>query len=503
MTRPAASSRAWRALLAAALPLFAAGCAVGPNYRRPELPVPAAYVEQSSEGARAWTPATPSDATERGHWWEAFGDKDLDALEAQVAVSNQTVAQAEARFRAARAVARGARGDLFPTISGGGSVTRSKASLGRSSALPGAPAGLATTYIVSGDFSYEVDLWGRIRRNLESNVEAARATAADLASILLSSQAELAADYFTLRGTDAQLDLLARNIDAYDKALRLTLDRHAQGVVSGVDVAQAQTQLETTRAQATELTLSRALLEHAIAVLVGHPPGEVKVAPTPSRVGPPALPPGLPSELLERRPDVAAAERRVASANASIGVAQAGFFPSLLLNATGGWESGSVSRFLSAPNLFWSLGAAVAQTLFEGGKRIAAKEQAIAQYDAAVGAYREGVLTALQEVEDSLATLHLLAVEGDEQSRAVEAAERAAELAQNRYQGGITTYLEVVTAQAVALANERTAVDLATRRMTASVTLVKALGGGWRTEDLPTNSAILAKVARPDDASSK
>jgi NodT family efflux transporter outer membrane factor (OMF) lipoprotein len=490
--------RAFGGLLAAGLAGALAGCAVGPRYVRPAAAAPQAYAEESPEGTRAWKPAEPADVERRGSWWDVFGDPDLDALEAQAAAANQTVVQAEARFRIARATARGARADLFPTVGAGVSATRSRTAINRSTAIPGAPAGIGNTYQVSGDFAYEIDVWGRVRRNLEANVASAQASAADLEAVRLSVHAELAVDYFALRGIDAERDLLVKSIADYEKALRLTRDRHAQGIVSGVDVAQAETQLETTRAQATELEVQRALLAHAIAVLAGKAPAELPVPPAPSRVEPPLLPILLPSELLERRPDVASAERNVAAANAQIGVAQAGFFPSLVINATGGWESGSWTKFFSAPNLFWSLGAALAQTLFEGGRRIAAKEQAVAGYDAAVAAYREGVLVAFQEVEDALSTLRLLAAESEQQARAVVAAERAAELAQNRYQGGITTYLEVVTAQAIALANERNAVDLQTRRMTASVGLVKALGGGWREGDLPAGSAILSRVVRPE-----
>jgi len=493
-----------RALLAAAPAVLAltSACAVGPNYRRPDAPVPPAYKEPvpaPTPGAAApseWKPAQPADAANREAWWEVYGDPQLNALEEKVSVSNQNLALADAQFRGARAVARGARAEFFPTLSVSPSVTRSH-SLSRNSALPGAPAGTATTYQLAGDVSYEFDVWGRIRRNVESRVEAAQASAADLEVARLSLHAELAADYFMLRGADAQARILRTNVDAYEKARQLTVDRHAQGVASGVDVAQAETQLESTRVQLTEIELSRAQLEHAIAILTGQPPAALSIAPTDVETLPVLVPPDLPSTLLERRPDIAAAERRVASANAGIGVAQAAFFPQFLLNATGGWEGNSVTKWFSAPNLFWSLGVALAQTIFDGGARIAGKEQAIAAWDASVASYRESVLEAFQDVEDQLAALSLLSRESDEQARALDAADRAAVLADNRYKGGVTSYLEVVVAQAVALTNERAAVDLKTRQLVANVSLIKALGGGWTAAELPEPRAVLAGVSEP------
>jgi NodT family efflux transporter outer membrane factor (OMF) lipoprotein len=488
-----------RALLAAGVSLLAAACAVGPNYQRPDAPVSPAYKEPvpaptpGAVVASEWKPAQPADAANRETWWEVYGDPDLNALEEKVSVSNQNLALADAQFRGARAVARGARAELFPTLSVSPSVTRSH-SLSRNSALPGAPAGTATTYQLAGDVSYEFDVWGRIRRNVESRVEAAQASAADLEVARLSLHAELAADYFLLRGADAQARILRTNVDAYEKARQLTVDRHAQGVVSGVDVAQAETQLESTRAQLTEIELSRAQLEHAIAILTGQPPALLTIAPTDTETLPVVVPPDLPSTLLERRPDIAAAERRVASANAGIGVAQAAFFPQFLLNATGGWEGNSVTKWFSAPNLFWSLGVALAQTIFDGGARIAGKEQAIAAWDASVASYRESVLEAFQDVEDQLAALSLLSRESDEQARALDAAQRALVLADNRYKGGVTSYLEVVVAQAVALNNERAAVDLKTRQLVANVSLIKALGGGWTAAEIPEPRAVLASV---------
>ena len=480
-----------RQAIAAGLVVATAACAVGPNYKRPDAPVPAAFKERSAEAPAPgeWKPAQPKDDASRGRWWEIFGDPLLDDLEQQVSVSNQTIAQAEAQFRGARAAARGARSAFFPTATLGASASRSRGSDNRSSSLPGQTV---NDFQAPLDLSYELDVWGRIRRSVEANVASAQASAADLESARLSLQAELASDYFLLRGLDAEKQLLDTTVAAYQKALQLTMNRYNQGVVSGVDVAQAQTQLFSTRAQAVDLGLSRAQLEHAIAILVGKAPGDFEITPSAGGALPPAIPAALPSELLERRPDIAASERRVASANAQVGVAEAAFFPTLLLAASGGFEASSVAKWFNWPSRFWSLGASLVGTVFDGGKRKAATEQAVAFYDAAVAVYREDVLTSFLEVEDNLAALRLLADESTLQADAAAAAERSLTLAQNRYQGGITSYLEVVTAQSAALANERTAVQIATRRMTASVNLVKALGGGWRASDLPSAGAVLA-----------
>jgi NodT family efflux transporter outer membrane factor (OMF) lipoprotein len=477
-----------RRVLAASVVLLSGACAVGPDYQKPPARVPASYKELAPAGAAgpdSWKPAEPRDGLTRGKWWAIFGDPVLNGLEAEIDVSNQNLALAAAQFRGARAAVRGARADLFPTLATGPSAARSSASPGR----PGTPAGTARTtsndFLLPLDLSWEADVWGRIRRNVEGSMAAAQASAADLEAVRLSLHAELALDYFQLRGVDAQRRLLETNVAAYEKALQLTTNRYRQGVVSGVDVALAQTQLETTRAQATDLGIARAQLEHAMAILVGKPPADFALAPDPGEIEPPAVPVGLPSELLERRPDVAAAERRMAAANAQIGVATAAFFPRLLLSAAGGWESTAVAKFFSAPNLFWSVGAALTETLFDGGKRRSVQEQARAAYDAAVATYRAEVLAALAQVEDNLAALRILAQEAREQAAAVAAAERSVAMARNRYEGGVTTYLEVVTAQGAALADERVAVGIRTSQMTASVNLIKAVGGAWSAPDRP------------------
>ena len=491
-----------RRLAFSSLVVLLAGCAVGPTYRRPAAPVPAAYKESAAPAPAAgdWKAAQPRDDASRGNWWEVFGDPALDALEEQVDVSNQTVAQAEAAFRGARALARGARANLLPAVGTSPSVTRSSGTATRSSSTPGVPVSTVTTYSLPVDLSWELDVFGGIRRGLEAGVAGAQASAADLAGARLAMQAELAADYFALHGLDAETQLLDATVAGYQKALELTTGLFNQGVVSEIDVVQAQTQLETTRAQATDLAIARAQIEHAIAVLVGKPPAEFAIAPQPILVPPPEIPAGLPSELLERRPDIAAAERRVAAANAEIGVARAAYFPTLTLSGAAGYQSSTLTKFFSLPNRFWSLGPALAETLFNGGKRRAGMEQALAAYDASVAAYRESVLTSFQQVEDNLAALRILDVEAGQQAAAVAAARRSLAMAKNQYEAGVTTYLQVITAQNVALANESGAVTLLTRRMTASVNLIAALGGGWRESELPSRSAVLSRVTTPTPA---
>ena len=492
-----------RYVLVASLALTSAACVVGPDYHRPTAPTPSRYKEAPTGQAPAdaqWKTAQPKDEADRGRWWEVFGDPALNALEEQVTVSNQTIAQAEAQFRVARAGVRLVRADLFPTVSAAASAARSSGLTNRASAPPNGSAPAVAAYQPSAGVSWELDVFGRVRRAVESSVANAQASAADLEAVRLAMHAELAIDYFTLRGLDSEMRLLDSTVTAYEAALKITTNRYQQGVVSGVDVGQATTLLETTRAQAIDLRLARAQFEHAIATLVGKPPTDFALAVEPLAVAPPPVPLALPSELLERRPDLAFAERRVAAANAGIGVAKAAYFPSLALSASGGFQSSALSGLFSLPNRFWSLGATLAETLFAGGRRRAASEQALAAYDATVAAYRESVLAAFQDVEDGLAAQRILAEEAEQQAKAVAAADHLLALANNRYRAGITTYLEVVTAQSAALANERVAVELLTRRMTASVNLLKALGGGWREADLPSRDAVLARVPSPATA---
>ena len=475
----------WAAILAGA-------CAVGPDYKRPAAPQPAAFKELPGEDstlAAEWKAAQPQDAQLRGKWWEAFGDPALNTLEEQAGTANQSVLQADAQFRAARAAVRAIRADLFPTVTAGASATRTRVSSNRATVQRATAASAATgtfvDYQLPIDLSYEADVWGRVRRNIEAGVATARASAADLQAVLLSVQAELAVDYFALHGSDADRRLLDATVTAYEQALQLTTNRFNQGVASGSDVEQARTQLATTRAQATEIDVARSQYEHAIAILAGKPPSDLTIPSAPLATTPPAIPLELPSALVERRPDVAAAERRVAAANAQIGVAKSAFFPTVSLGLQGGFESSTLAKLLTWPSHFWSIGPALAETVFDAGRRHALTDQAVANYDADVAAYRENVLTAFQDVEDNLATLRVLADEATQQDEAVASAERSLALANNRYVAGVAAYLEVITAQSALLANQRTSVEILTRRMTASVLLIKALGGGWSTAALP------------------
>jgi NodT family efflux transporter outer membrane factor (OMF) lipoprotein len=470
------------------LAILSAACAVGPNYKKPSAEVPAAFKEAPPAG---WKTAQPRDGVLRGKWWEAFGDPALNGLEEQVAVSNQSLAQAEAQFRGARAAVSAARSGLFPTVTAGAQVTTSRGSTSRSSSS--SQTGTATIYQVPIDFTWEADLWGRVRRDIEANAANAQASAADVGALRLSLQAELAVDYFQLHGLDEQKRLLDSTVADYEKALQITVNRHDQGVASGADVAESQTQLETARAQAIDLGVARAEFEHAIAILTGKAPSALTIAQSPIAVPPPVIPLAVPSELLERRPDIAAAERRVAAANAQIGVATAAFYPSLGLSASGGFASTALSSLFSLPNRFWSLGPSLLATVFDGGRRRAAVAEAEANYDATVAGYRQSVLTAFQDVEDNLAAVRILADEAAQQAAATAAAERSLALTRNRYQAGIATYLEVITAQNAAFVNQRNAVDLRVRQMTASVNLIRALGGGWTAGELPAAAAVAAR----------
>lgn len=456
-------------LLAVVLPMALSACTVGPDYVRPPVAAPAAFKEM-----QGWKIAQPQDQEIRGKWWEVFGDPELNALQDRVNISNQNLAQAEALFRQAKALVQSARAAYFPNLSG--SVSASRSNRASQSGVTSSPS---NSHTLAFDANWEADLWGRVQRNVEANQASAAASAADLESTRLSIHAQLAQTYFQLRAVDAQQQLLARTVADYEKSLQLTQNQYEAGVVARGNVVLAQTQLKSTQAQAIDTGIQRAQLEHAIALLVGKAPSEFSLTPAPLALAVPAIPVGLPSTLLERRPDIAAAERRVATANAQIGVAKAAFFPALTLSASAGLQSSSFSDWLSLPNRFWSLGPALAMTLFDAGARKAQTEQAIAGYDANVAAYRQTVLGAFQEVEDNLAALHILEQEAQVQNEAVQSARLSVEFATNQYKAGIVNYLNVISAQTTALGNERTAVELLNRRMNASVLLIKALGGGW------------------------
>jgi len=445
------------------------GCMVGPKYVRPSVATPAAYKE-----AGDWKVAQPQDAVKRGQWWEIFGDARLSALASQINISNQNVLVAEAQFRQARALVQQARAALFPTVTGAATATRSGA--GVHSANVG---GVGNEYNLALDATWDTDVWGRLRGTVAANVASAQASAGDLESARLSAQSQLALNYFQLRVLDAQQQLLDDTVAAYQKTLDLTVNRYNSGVAGQVDVVEAQTQLESTRAQAIDVGVQRAQLEHAIAILIGKPPAEFSIAREPLNFAMPSIPSSLPSELLERRPDIAAAERRVAAANAQIGVAKAAFFPTLSLTGTGGFQSSEFAGWLTTPSRIWAIGPSILQTIFDAGLRRALTDQAIAAYDGNVATYRQTVLGAFQQVEDNLAALRILEQEAKVQDEAVNAARRSVVLTLNQYKGGIVSYLNVVTVQAAQLANERTAVTIQGQRLAAAVTLVTALGGGW------------------------
>jgi NodT family efflux transporter outer membrane factor (OMF) lipoprotein len=485
-----------RTLTLLASAAVSAACTVGPDYVRPTVEVPAAYKEDGN-----WKVAAPADHLPRGPWWAVYGDPQLDALMAQVDISNQDVQAAAARLRESQTLVDQARAGYFPSLSGSASVVRSQSTIG-GGAVPVSIGGpTVTTHSFSLSLPWEIDLWGRVTRQVEASQANAEASAADLESVRLSAQATLAQDYFLLRIADAQKRLLDRTVAAYARALTITRNRYAAGVVPKVDVVQADTQLKTTQAQAIAVGVQRAQLEHAIAVLIGRPPAVFSLPATSPPTKIPAIPAGIPSELLERRPDIASAERQVAAANAQIGVARAAFFPALTLSASGGYQSTDLSTLLNAGSRFWALGPALAGTIFDAGLRRAQSAQAVAAYDASVATYRQTVLAGFQEVEDNLAALRILAQQATAQEAAVAASRRSVELSLNQYKAGTINYLNVVTAQAAQLANELSAVDVLGRRLTASVVLIKALGGGWHgpnptgqdSEPIPPRAPITAK----------
>ena len=479
----------WRVigLICAATAGLGGGCVAGPRYSRPSAQVPGAYKEQA--------PAQNTAQNLPEKWWLVFNDPQLNDLEDQIRLSNQNLKASEAAYRQARALVRIYRADLYPTGTFQPTATRNRYSENKPEV--GSSAGVAyNDYVLPGDVSYEIDAWGRIRRNVEYARETAQASAADLATLNLSLEAELATDYFELRSADAQEKLLDSSVDDYEKTLQLTENRHNGGLASDLDVQQADTQLEATRSQATDVGVARAQFEHAIAVLTGKPPAELNLAFSPATELPPVVPAGLPSEILKRRPDVAAVERRMAAANEQIGIAKAAYYPSISLTASGGFESGALGTLLQGPALFYTLGAGAAETVFDVGRRRGGVEQAQAGYDQTVATYRQTILTAFQEVEDNLAGLRILDKESKSEDLAVHAATRATELSLNQYKGGITNYLQVLTAQTAQLADQRAAVDILRRRLDASVALIKALGGGWdattgipRAEQMATNPA--------------
>jgi NodT family efflux transporter outer membrane factor (OMF) lipoprotein len=472
------SMRGVLVIIAAAAAL--AGCKAGPDYVRPAIDTPVSYRETPVE----WKAAQPSDAVKRGKWWEIFADPQLSALVEQVDISNQTLLAAEARFRQARELVAASRAALFPTVDATASIIRSQSPSG---SLGGTTAGRIVTSRSAGlQAGWDTDLWGRLRREVEASEAGAQASVADIESARLSAQAELATSYLTLRVLDVERRLLEDSAAAFQKSFELTRNRYAAGVAGKVDVVQAETQLRSTQAQAIDIGVQRAQLEHAIALLIGKSPANFSLPPATLRTAMPVIPTGVPSELLERRPDIAAAERRVAAANAQIGVAQSAFFPSLTLSGTLGSRASEPSLWFTTASRFWSLGPAIAQSIFDAGLRRAQTNQAIAAYDATVAEYRQAVLTGFREVEDNLAALRILEDEAKVQDDAVRAARESVLLTTNQYKAGIVSFLNVAIVQTAQLNNERTAVVLLGQRLTAAVALVKALGGGWEASALPS-----------------
>jgi NodT family efflux transporter outer membrane factor (OMF) lipoprotein len=452
-------------LLSVLLVLY--GCAVGPDYKRPDTPASSSYKE-----LKGWREALPRDQEISTKWWEAFGDPVLNTLAEQVNVSNQSIALAESQYRQAQALTQLVRAGYFPTLNAGAAFTRSKA--------PGENYSAVNQHQVSLNAAWELDLWGKVRRQVEASTASAEASFADLQAMRLSMQTELALNYFQLRTLDAQKKNLNEAVGAYEKALELTSNRYNAGVVAKADVAAAQTQLKSAQAQAIDVGVQRAQLEHAIAFLTGKPPADFSLPPSTIASPKIKIPVGLPSDLLERRPDIASAERKMAAANAQIGVAKAAYYPSITLAGSLGYASAGLASLFTAPTFFWALGPmALATTLFDGGARKANTEQVMAAYDGTIAFYRQTVLAGFQEVEDNLAALRILDEEAQFQDQAVNSARESVMLTTNQYRAGMVSYLNVVTAQTIALTNERAAINISGQRVKAAVLLVKALGGGW------------------------
>jgi len=474
--------------------LFLTACKpVGPNYNRPGYEAPPAYKESgattvllppASPAGGSWQPANPSDGMIRGKWWEIYQDPQLNQLEEHIATDNQTLRQALETYLAVRDQVAAARSALFPTFSAGPSVARDHPSTHGTSYSPTRPS-TYDDFAISGQASWEPDLWGRIRRTVEAARSNAQASAADMASVDLSLHAELASDYFQLRGLDAQNKLLDATIADLERQLDLTQRRLAGGAATEVDVAQARTQLETVRAERVDIGVARAQFEHAIGTLANQKLVGFSIPPSPLDLKLPNVPLGVPSQLLERRPDIAAAERRAAAANAQIGIAASAFYPTINLGATGGFESTHAGTLIQGPSALWSLGAQATELLFDAGQRHALTDQARHSYEAQAAAYKASVLAAFNDVEDQLSGLRILEQETTVEQRAVDSAQHSLDLSRQRYKGGVTSYLEVLAAEAALLQNQRTSLDLQTRQFGSSVGLVRALGGGWDASQLP------------------
>ena len=481
-----------RSGFALTLCLLASGCMVGPDYQKPDAPVSADFKELTG-----WKPAAPRDTTDKGDWWSVYNDPELDRLERMVEVSNQTVKQFEAQYRNAVALVGGARAGLFPTVTLPAGVTHgTSAGGGLSGAVGGGGGrGVGTIFSVEGSVSWDLDVWGRVRRQIESNVAGAQVSAADLANAKLSAQATLATDYFDLRAEDSLEQLLRETVAAYQRALDITRNQYRAGTSSSADYVTALAQLQTTQAQLIGVGVQRQTYEHAIAVLTGHAPSELTIPPARLASTVPVMPAGLPSALLERRPDIAAAERQMQQENALIGVQTAAYYPDISLSALGGFEGAPLSHLFKAANEIWSLGALGTETLFSGGARPAAVAAARAVYDQYVAVYRQTVLTAFQQVEDALSSLRILEQQAAAEAIAVASTQRAVDVVLNEYRAGTVAYTSVITEQALLLGNQQTALAVQQSRLVQSVALIEALGGGWSTAVLPAPETV--KKANP------
>lgn len=479
------------AAAALAFTLLLGGCMVGPSYRRPSAPVPAAFKEQPPEG---WKEAQPNDSALKGKWWEIYNDPQLNALEEQVAISNQNVLQAEAQYRSARAEVQIARAALFPTLTGGVTSTAQKGG-----ATPAGAAGLGaskpivTAYQIPFDVSWQPDVWGSVRRNIRANAETAQASEAQLENIKLTMQADLAQDYFQMHGVDGDIALLQSTVDSYTGFLKLTQARHDAGVASGADVAQAETQLDSAKEQLIDLGIARAQYGHAIAILTGKAPVELSLPTLILKADPPEVPLALPSALLERRPDIATSERQMAALNEQVGIAEAAYYPQVTLGGGIGLASSAFTSLFTWAGRFWSANGSATETLFDAGRRRGEVNVAKANFDAAMAAYRQSVLTAFQQVEDDLSALRILQQETGATMETVKAAQTALDITVAQYKAGTANYLQVETQQTALFGEQKALVDLLTRRMVSSVLLVEALGGGWDTSQLPEVSALSAK----------
>ncbi len=481
------------------------GCSVGPKYVRPAVQSPPAYKELPeavANGSDSWRTAQPKDGTTRGKWWEAFNDPQLNELEEKATSSNQEIAAAVDNFLAARALVRQARSQYFPTVTTNPSIINQRPPPAQFGGLQTGTSSTSvltvksfTDYSLPFDASWEPDFWGRIRSTVKANIYAAQASAADLENVRLSVQAELAVDYYELRAQDSLKEVLDSTVIAYQETLDLTRSQYKAGLSSDEAVAQAEAQLKAAQAQDTNLGILRAQYEHAIAVLTGQPPSLFSLRANALVANPPAIPVGIPSELLERRPDIAAAERSVAQANAEIGVAKAAYFPTILLSATGGFGTSSVANWLTWPSRFWSVGPSLAETIFDAGLRNATVQQYRATYDQTVANYQQTVLTAFQQVEDNLASLRILAQDIEQQDAAVEAATRSLQEATVRYKAGLDPYLNVIAAQTILLNDQQTTVTFRMEQMVAAAQLIKALGGGWNASQIPSPKEVGVKAA--------